>query len=523
MKTNEKILNFIYVNRAVYLPLVILIAILSLQFHKDINNMIRRWNNEDLSYGYLVPLVFVYLIYLRRDVFKSFSFSPSYSGIILFCLSGTFYIAGKTGSLETFTYLSIWISIISVFLILFGTHTVKRLAFPFVILGFIIPVPEYLNQMFTFRLKIISSELSATMMRWAGLSVFRDGNVIDLGVTQLQVVDACSGLRYVLPLLLMGFIFAYLFHKSRLERLVVIGMTIPISILANAMRIAVTGYLTLKVSHEVAQGFFHGLSGWMVFMISFILLVLFGRIIRRHDRVREAEKTGSADIDSSTIEDMKGLSRSKLYFLWSACFVCLFFWGCGALLSSPTVKVARKSFENFPDSIGEWRGSKTFLEEDILKSLWADDYVMISFKNEKFPNTLLLLVPYYDYQGPKHTAHAPASCLIGGGYALLSKRVISRDFPPSHEKVKIGQMILEKGDQKILSNYWFQGRGRIIAGEYSNKWYLLWDSITRRRSDGALVRIETTVDKGQAIEDVQNIMDIFTGQLMGVLTEYIPE
>ena len=118
------------------------------------------------------------------------------------------------------------------------------------------------------------------MMQWTGISVFREGNIIDLGVTQLQVVDACSGLRYVFPLLLMGFVFAYLFHKKWWEKIVIIIATIPISVLSNALRIAITGYLTLNVSQELADGFFHGFSGWLIFIISFLMLVVFSAFIK---------------------------------------------------------------------------------------------------------------------------------------------------------------------------------------------------------------------------------------------------
>ena len=122
-----------------------------------------------------------------------------------------------------------------------------------------------------------------------------------------------------------------------------------------------------------------------------------------------------------------------------------------------------------------------------LDALWADDYVQIRFKNQNTGDWLLLFIPYYEHQEAMHTAHAPAACLVGGGYAPLSRERLQRDFPEPFGRVTIGRMVLEKNRQYLLSNYWFQMRGRIIASEYANKWYLFWDSVTRRRTDGALV------------------------------------
>jgi EpsI family protein len=88
--------------------------------------------------------------------------------------------------------------------------------------------------------------------------------------------------------------------------------------------------------------------------------------------------------------------------------------------------------------------------------------------------------------------------------------------------VKIKQMVFEKGNEFLLSNYWFQQRGRIVVNEYRNKWYMFFDSITRRRTDGALVRIEMVVPPGQTVDEAQAVMDAFTMELMKILPEYVP-
>jgi EpsI family protein len=176
----------------------------------------------------------------------------------------------------------------------------------------------------------------------------------------------------------------------------------------------------------------------------------------------------------------------------------------------------------FPAKVGTWQGKKSYLSQEILKNLWADDYVQIQFYNEESGDILILFVPYYEYQGTRHTAHSPVSCLLGGGFAPKSRSVIQSDFPPPFGRVEIKQMVMEKNRDLLLSNYWFQQRGRVIVSEYSNKWYLFWDSLFKRRTDGALVRLEMVLRRGQSVEDAQAVMDSFTHQLMKILPEYVP-
>ena len=416
--------------------------------------------------------------------------------------------------------MGIWVTVIGVALLLAGIKMVKALAFPFLILAFIVPFPPFLNRLFTFKLKLISSALSIGMMRLGGLSVFGEGNIIDLGVTQLQIVDACSGLRYVYPLLLMGFVLAYLFHKKWWERAIVVVATVPISVFSNALRIAITGYLTTKVSPQAAESFFHGFSGWLIFMVSLMFLAILSLLLKNagsrlsnvHPKMRETRSP-------SPFFDLSNIRQS---YLWIASVLFVAFWGLNMAFASAQIKPPRKTFKEFPSVIGEWHGEKSYLREEIMGYLWADDYVQIQFNNTRTGDMIILFVPYYEYQGTMHTAHSPVACLIGGGFAPRSRRIIQRDFPEPFGEVNIRQMVLEKNRQLLLCNYWFQQRGRLIVSEYWNKWYLFQDSLTKRRTDGALVRLEMSLRDGHNVETAQSVLDSFTRELMQILPEYVP-
>ena len=503
------------------LSFAVLLGAFCLQYYDDFGNLLIRWNSEDFSYCYLVPFLFLYLVYTNRRSLKTHELRPSLLGFLVLFFSGLLYLTGKLGSIETLTYIGMWVAIIALALLVLGTKIVKALAFPFVIFAFIVPLPPFLNRLFTFKLKLVSSALSVKMMQVGGLSVFREGNIIDLGVTQLQMVDACSGLRYVYPLLLMGLVFAYLFHKKWWERGLIILATIPISVFSNALRIAITGYLTIKVSPEVAEGFFHGFSGWLIFMVSFLFLATLSWVLKivKSRLIKEMPVAVEKRSPGFRSFDLKNIRQS---YLWTACLLFLIFWGLNTALASARIKPPRKTFNEFPTVISDWHGEKSYIRKEILESLWADDYIQVQFSNTKTRDVLLLFVPFYEYQGTRHTAHSPVSCLVGGGFAPRSRKIIQTEFGAPFGRVQIRQMVLEKNRQLLLSNYWFQQRGRIIVSEYWNKWYLFWDSITKRRTDGALVRLEMPLREGQDVEAAQAVLDSFMLELMKILPKYVP-
>jgi exosortase D (VPLPA-CTERM-specific) len=496
-------------------------AALILQYYTDFSRLFDKWGTDDFSYCYVVPLLFGYLVFTKWNTLREIEIRPSYVGFPVLFLAGALQFIGWIGSLQTLAFISIWVCLVGFALLALGTRMVKALAFPFFILLFIVPLPPFLNNLFTFNLKLISSALAVDMMQWAGLSVFREGNVIDIGVTQLQVVDACSGLRYVYPLFMMGLMFAYLFHRKLWQRMVIILGTVPISMFANALRIAVTGFLSVHVSQELADGFFHGFSGWLVFLVSFVFLALLSWLLNlwkskpSHVQTVEEKSEGRKSLGFD-------LSRLRQSFFWTASVMILAFWMLHTSFASALIVPATKGFKHFPNVIGNWQGKKMYLSDDILRSLWADDYVQVSFTNTKTHANILLFVPYYKYQETRRNAHSPVSCLLGGGFAPLSRDIIRRDFPPPFGEVEIRQMVLEKGGLRLLANYWFQQRGRIIGSDYWNKWYLFQDAVTRRRTDGALVRLEMPLRQDQDVKSGQAVLDSFTQQLMEILPAYVP-
>lgn len=476
--------------------------------------LFRRWNNEDYSYCFLVPLLAAYLLWDNRArIFKAAG-GGRRLGYALLCLSVLFFLAGRLSALEVFVYFSMWLSIAGLILVYFGTGVIRAVSFGLFILLFMVPAPPFITNQLTFKLKLISSALAEKMLYLLSVPAYREGNIIDLGVSQLQVVEACSGLRYFIPTIILSLLMGYFFHRRLWSRVLLVVLAAPVAILSNAFRVAGTGVLIKHVSVKAAQGFFHDFSGWLVYVISIALLAGFSFVIKKVEG-------GSREKKGIEVEKpVQSGSLARLYLHGTICAAVLVLgFAAQVVWVKAQIIPQRTSFASFSMDLAGWKGERLYLDQAILDQLWADDYVSGTYVNPETGNMLHLLVSYYEHQSTRHTAHAPTSCLVGGGWAVKEKEVVppngKRNFP-------VNRMILDKGGQTIISNFWFEQRGRVITSEYMNKLYLFWDAVVMRRTDGALVRVEIYMQPGQTLEQGQDLLDEFVAELKSALRDYVP-
>ena len=506
MKNNR--LNIIFS----FFVLVFLTVFFTASFFPVFLKMAARWDSGDNSYCYLIIPIFFYLCWDKKSEFKFLEFSWNLWGfapVIFFLL---LMIAGELGSVETFLFAGIWGCVAGLGLILYSWR-IRHLFFPLIILAFMIPIPPFVNRLLTFQLKLAASSISVIMLRISKVSVLQEGNIIDLGTQQLQVVDACSGLRYMVPMVLLSLLIGYFFTRGWWRRAVLLAIVPPLSIFVNSFRIYLTGMLTVHGHPELAQNFFHDFSGWLVFMAASGLLLIAAFILR---------KTGH--IPEKKISDSGGRTPGYALPVFISILLCILFAASGtALQKLPSAKNLpdRKSLSDFPMQLGQWQGRQNYLSDEIMKSLWADDYVSAMYIRHDSINRINLLIPFYEYQGTRHTAHAPQSCMLGSGWAMFDS--VEKPIQiKGRGEVKIMTIIWEKGDARMLAGYFFFQRGRVITSPWMNKFYLMWDAFTKRRTDGALVRVEMVVPRGQPMKDANAVLEDFISQIFERLPLYVP-
>jgi exosortase len=259
-----------------------LLSTIFLCYSQILFEMAKRWTvDPNYSHGFLIPLLSGYLIWTKRDAFSLSAIDPELKGLPIFMFGLLLLVLGKAGTIDFVMRFSFLMVLVGLSLFLLGTNIIKAALFPLCYLVFMIPLPSVLYNDLTFRLKLLTSILSTRILSLIGIHAFREGNIIHLNQTSLQVIDACSGLHSLISLLALAVLFAYLTQKSIWKRLSLILLTIPITIFSNSCRLTVTAILVDHIGPQATEGFFHILTGIIMFVIALLLLVSCGAFIKR--------------------------------------------------------------------------------------------------------------------------------------------------------------------------------------------------------------------------------------------------
>lgn len=241
--------------------------------------LIREWSTPEYSHGMLIPLISLGIAWLKRAEVASVANGGSWAGPVLLALSLMLATAGQLATIYLIVHLALVLTIVGLSLSFLGARATKVLWFPLFFLFFMIPLPDFLQVQLSAKMQLLSSGLGTWLIRLFGITVFLDGNVIDLGDFKMQVVEACNGLRYMFPLMSFGMLVAYLYNAPFWQRTLVFLSTIPITILMNAGRIGLIGLLYEFYGIDAANGVLHDFQGWAIFIVSLVLLLIEVRLL----------------------------------------------------------------------------------------------------------------------------------------------------------------------------------------------------------------------------------------------------
>lgn len=272
----------------IYIKLAIILACLAVLYSRVVQGLVSDWINlPDFSHGFLIPIVSFYFVYERRKQFSVLSPSSNWAGLGLIIFGILLLLLGNLAT-EYFTMrFSMLVVFGGIILFLLGNDFFKTLLFPIIFLIFMIPIPSILMDRITFPMQLFASKVAANTLYLIGIPVLREGNVMLLANTSLEVAEACSGIRSLISLLALSIVFAYLSHKETWKRILLVLSTFPIAIIANAARVSGTGILAHYYGDSVAQGFFHGFSGWILFVVAFVCLFGVGTFLSKVNRVNK--------------------------------------------------------------------------------------------------------------------------------------------------------------------------------------------------------------------------------------------
>jgi len=253
----------------------ILIGLAILVYAPILGYMVYQWSwDDDYSHGFLIVPLALWFAWERVPKLRRMEFSGSWLGVLPLAMGTLTLLIGRLGIELMNMRVSFLFTVIGLVLLLLGRQAFRVLAFPLLFLFLMVPLPESVVNVVAFPLQLMATDFAVQALYLLKIPALREGNIIHLANTQLFVAEACSGLRSLTALITLGVIFAYFFRKSTAERVIIVLSAIPIAILVNAFRVALTGGLTHHLGTEVASGWIHQTEGLFTFGIAFLLLLL---------------------------------------------------------------------------------------------------------------------------------------------------------------------------------------------------------------------------------------------------------
>ena len=497
----------------------------AIYFRDGIDALLRAWQLPEYSHGPLIPVLsgFLFLHQLKGVPENPGPVRDRWPGLVVLALSVALGGLGILSGIDDVVAYALILWVAAILLVSFGWSTGKQFWPGVVHLVYMLPLPGVLYFKLSTTLQAISSELGVFFLRLIDVPVFLDGNIIDLGVLKLHVAEACSGLRYLFPILSFSYVFACLYRGPIWHKAVLLLAAAPITVVMNSVRIAVGGWIANRFGLDYLEGFTHFFEGWVIFLICIVLLFALAWAMLKLQRGTRMGLAEALDLDTSGLGTQAArlrLTRASPALILSAVVVA-----AGALAFELRPPVAnqippRDPFVLFPRQLGEWQSSAPIpLEPKIARALAADDYHSVELLAPGDAVPVSLFMAYYKDQ-TKGGVHSPEICLPSNGWeiAWLERVDVAAEMRDAAqaagvelgESFPINRAVIQKGGRKMMAYYWFEQHGRRTAWDFAAKMWLLWDGLTVGRTDGGLVRLITPIAPGETEAEAEaRLRDVF--------------
>jgi len=512
---------------AQWLALAVAFAAMVLWHYPALEFMVATWQTvEEYSYGWFVPIISAYLMWQRSEQLRRMELVGSWWGLPVLALALLLGAVGHLSAIRVFSQYGFVVGLFGIALAAVGWRGTRILAVPLAMLLLMIPLPQFLLREVSHGLQLISSQLGVSLIRLFGISVFLEGNVIDLGSYKLQVVEACNGLRYLFPLLVLGCLAAYFFRAAWWKRAWLVLSTVPLTILINSLRIGLIGVTVEYWGTEMAEGLLHDLEGWFMFLICLALLLVEMLLLARLGNpglkladVFVIDLPPPAARGALPVQRRLSTAQGAAAALMAAAAVL-------ALSQPERTQQAppRTPFSAFPLQLpGGWTARTDKLMPDIVAALAVTDYFLGNYtrggEQGKVP-WVNFYSAYYASQSGGESSHSPRTCIPGDGWTILTLEQVD---VPDFSGLRVNRALVQKGEHRQLVYYWFRQRGRNMTGEFEVKWRILRDSIVIDRSDGALLRLVTPLAPGEDAAVAERRLVDFLRAMHPLLGAYIPD
>lgn len=485
--------------------------------------MVTTWLTDgDYSYGFFIPLVSAYLVWDLRGRLRNVDVKNSWMVLPVLIVLVLISIYGLLGSSGNVSMPSVPLLIIAFTAFCFGLSVAYTMILPLGFLFFMVPIPAVLERTIGMYLKSISSRLGGEIIQAFNIPVHISGNIIDLGVTQLQVVDACNGLRYVFPLFALGIIYAFFFERVAWKRVICVLATIPIAILTNAVRIGMTGILTTYYGEGVAEGFMHSFSGWAMFWVAFAVLFLLGRVLAfctpRIDRSTASEQFNIIPPDTKDIAVNPSINKG---FVTSIVILAIVAGLSFSTKSLPPIRL-KGGIASFPLTFSGWVGQAQLVSKEIIDESGAEEAFNASYRKSG-DNVVSLYIGYRGtaFMAVENFFHSPTVCLPSSGWQVESTSTHMLGNVPVWGKLRVTRMIVSNMGDEAVVYFWFQTKDKHSHDKNINRFDLAMHAIKRDNTYDMFIRTTVYLQPKETVEEGEGRMDVFVRDTIAAMDKFV--
>ena len=469
-------------------------------FQTGVGALLDAWALPEYSHGPLIPILsgFLFLRHLKRVPVLLGPVTDRGAGVVVIVLAMILGGIGRLIQIDDFAAYAMILWTGGLLLLSFGWRQGRQFWPPVLHLIYMLPLPGVLYYGLSTWLQGVSSHLGVYFLDLLNVSVFLDGNIIDLGVYKLQVAEACSGLRYLFPILSFSYIFAVLYKGPTWHKAVLLIAAAPITVLMNSVRIALAGVVVDKYGIEFVEGLTHFMEGWVIFLVCVLLLFALARLMLLLNP-QKMRLTEALDLDVDGLGPQ--LARLRLIQPSAALIGVTLLMTVGAVTwqavpARPLSMVERASFYTFPLQMGGWVSSAPQrLDPETAKVLAADDYHLVSLRKEGA--SVDLFTAWYKDQMDGGT-HSPTICLPSAGWEISALEQIDAPQDAPGAPFTLNRAVIQKGPERMMVYYWYDQQGSRTASSYYAKWQMTVAKVQTGRSDGAIVRLITPIARGES-------------------------
>ena len=480
--------------------------------------LVEHWRNyENFSHGFVVPIVSVYLIWHKRTELQLLPIRPTLWASIPLGVAISLALVGDTlGNDFTMRLSMVWALGGLVYLLL-GKSFMKALAFPILYLVLMIPLPFIVMRELMFNLRVSLSILSENFLRIVGIPVYRDLYFLHLPNITLEVTDGCSGVGSLFVLFALAVVYAYFLPISRTARFFLAASAVPIALFANLFRILVTAALAYHLGPIVLSSAIHLPYGAFNFVMGLGLLILEGEFLRKKSSTPLGAQARHKQMSESTIGSRRILAGWTPFMVGVVIF-SVAIWSTRSVRAVPKT-IAQVNLAELSSSLARLFPIATLDWVDPYQDPKADTSIAsVYFGADQVP--VEVFIGYRNAQRGEDRLQSPKLAIPDPWYLAWIKATAIEIKPGA--KISANWMLTRKGMSQRLILYWYQLGNRTYGGEFEHRIEQIRRLFLERRSDGAIVRISTSLRNDEPIEAAQKRLQEFAIRLYPELLRVLP-